>query len=70
MTHSNRQKLHSYQAAWCGQHTGGKGCPWDLDWLERRTHRNLMKFTKATHKVLNLGQGNLKHQDREWTERD
>jgi len=29
-----------------------------------------MKFNKAMHEVLKLGQGNPKHTDKEWTERD
>ncbi len=36
----------------------------DLDRLERWAHANLMKFSKAKHKVLHLGLGNLKHRYR------
>ncbi|GAB0203141.1 triadin [Grus japonensis] len=43
----------------------------DLDRLERRARANRMKFNKARCKVLHMGQGNPKHNDRlgrEWIE--
>ena len=43
----------------------------NLDRLERWARPTLMKFNKAKHKVLHMGQGNLKHKyrlGREWIE--
>lgn len=73
MIHTNRQDK-SYTATKLGGTANtleGKGAiQRDLDWLERWTHRSLMKFNKAMHEVLKLGQGNPKHTDKERTERD
>lgn len=52
--------------------TRGKGChPKGSGPAEKRGHVNLMKLNNAMHKVLHLGQGKPKHQNRlgnEWTE--
>jgi len=73
MIHTNRQDK-SYTATKLGGTANtleGKGAIHrDLDRLERSTHRSHMKFNKAMHKVLKLGQGNTKHTDKERTERD